>query len=72
MTSDQDDSPINDALAARLDAAIAAFNFDATNICDGRGIAASLHDDGELIAGVQVRGAMPRSCAGRAARCLLH
>jgi GNAT superfamily N-acetyltransferase len=42
------------ALANRLDAEIAAFNFDATGIRDSRDFAATVRDaDGELIAGVQ-------------------
>jgi GNAT superfamily N-acetyltransferase len=42
------------ALAARLDAEIAAFNFDATGIRDARDFSAAVLDDaGELIAGVQ-------------------
>ena len=44
----------DDALAARLDAEIAAFNFDATGIRDARDFAASVLDDsGALMAGVQ-------------------
>ena len=44
----------DDALASRLDAEIAAFNFDATGIRDARDFAATLPDDGgELMAGVQ-------------------
>ena len=47
------DAPHN-ALAARLDEEIAAFNFDATGIRDARDFAAALHDEaGALIAGVQ-------------------
>ncbi len=44
----------DDALAARLDAELAAFNFDATGIRDARDLVAAVHDDdGELVAGVQ-------------------
>ena len=44
----------DDALAARLDAEIAAFNFEATGIRDARDFAAALHDEGgALMAGVQ-------------------
>jgi GNAT superfamily N-acetyltransferase len=44
----------NDALAARLEAEIVAFNFDATGIRDARDYSAALHDDaGELTAGIQ-------------------
>jgi ribosomal protein S18 acetylase RimI-like enzyme len=44
----------DDALAARLDGGIAAYNFDATGIRDARDLAAAVHDDsGELMAGVQ-------------------
>jgi hypothetical protein len=41
------------ALAARLDDEIAAFNFDATGIRDAREFAATVHERGELVAGVQ-------------------
>ena len=44
----------DDALAARLDAELAEFNFDATGIRDAREFAAALHDEGgALMAGVQ-------------------
>jgi GNAT superfamily N-acetyltransferase len=44
----------DDALAARLDAELAEFNFDATGIRDAREFAAALHDEGGvLMAGVQ-------------------
>jgi GNAT superfamily N-acetyltransferase len=44
----------DDALAARLDAELAEFNFDATGIRDPREFAAALHDEGgALMAGVQ-------------------
>jgi GNAT superfamily N-acetyltransferase len=44
----------DDGLAARLDAEIAAFNFDATGIRDARDFAAALYDEGgALLAGVQ-------------------
>jgi GNAT superfamily N-acetyltransferase len=47
------DAP-DDGLAARLDAEISAFNFDATGIRDARDFAAAVHDaQGELVAGVQ-------------------
>jgi hypothetical protein len=36
----------DDALASRLDAEIAAFNFDATGIRDARDFVAALHDSG--------------------------
>jgi GNAT superfamily N-acetyltransferase len=41
------------ALAARLDDEIAAFNFDATGIRDARELAATVHERGELVVGVQ-------------------
>jgi len=44
----------DDALAARLDAELAEFNFDATGIREAREFAAALHDEGgALMAGVQ-------------------
>jgi GNAT superfamily N-acetyltransferase len=54
----QSDIPVldgpNDALAARLEAEIVAFNFDATGIRDARDYTAALHDEaGELTAGIQ-------------------
>jgi len=75
MTTHRDDIALtdapNDALAARLDAQMAAFTFDATNIRD---VTASRHDDdGELIGGVQVPWAMRTgSCARGAAPCPLR
>ena len=41
------------ALAVRLDDEIATFNFDATGIRDAREFAATVHERGELVAGVQ-------------------
>ena len=51
------------ALASRLDAEIAAFNFEATGIRDAREFAAAVHDGGGgLTAGVQGgRGARHRA-----------